>query len=430
MPEILQKEGNREIIRKESSGGHTEDAPLNFFMPTYVKSNSRIGTVPGRRVSTGRQPETKNRKIISTSLTQDVKLHTTENAWKPLAKQFKDVADPDEQETLELLKKIRGILNKLTPQKYDDLSKQILSFKIDTEDRLKRVLDLVFEKAVDEPAFCLQYANLCKHLSKFKVMVNKEENAEEVKFLKLLLHKCQKEFEADIYASITDLKERQEEIEKCTDPQQKKFKREVLDEDMRRARKRSLGNIKLIGELYKLNMLKANIMVQCIDNLIKDADDESLECLCALLRTIGGQIELEASKSQQQTMLLDAFFGKMQNVADHKDPKVKGTSARVRFMLRDINDMRRNGWKARRDENLPKMIDEIHSDAQKEDEQMIRDRHQHSSKKQQEERDHNKKGGRQGNESGEGGAQWTTVIGRKSQNASQPNIDWQKMRNM
>ena len=304
------------------------------------------------------------------------------------------VDDPEEKETQELLKKIRGILNKLTPQKYEDLLKQIIGLKIDTEDRLKRVLDLIFEKAVDEPAFCIQYANLCKHLSNvFKVTkVNEENTAEEVKFHKLLISKCQKEFETEIYASITDLKQRQEEIENTTDQLKRKMLTEVLDEDMRRARKRSLGNIKLIGELYKLKMLKANIMVQCIDGLLREADDESLECLCALLKTIGEQIESEALNNAKQYAVFNNFFAKMESIAEQKNPEVKGTSARVRFMLRDVIDMRSNSWKSRRDENLPKRIDEIHMEVQKEDEQSARELHQHTLNRKQEERDRKQKG--------------------------------------
>lgn len=341
-----------------------------------------------KRPSQHGKHQDKQRKIISTSLTYDVKLHTTDNAWRPKASVTAN--DPEEQQTLDLLKKIRGILNKLTPQKYDDLVNQIMSFKVDTEDRLKRVLDLVFEKAVDEPAFCLQYANLCKHLSRFKVTINKDDKEEQVKFQNLLLSKCQKEFEADIYSGIEDLEERQKEINECEDPAKKKMLFEILDEDMRRARKRSLGNIKLIGELYKLKMLKANIMVQCIDNLCKEKDDESLECLCALLKTIGEQIESEAA-NHNKFGILDSFFQTMEKIATQQFPDVK-TSSRVRFMLRDVIDMRRNNWKARRDENLPKMIDEIHQEVKKEDEQRAQDLHQHTYQKKQEEKDRKQRG--------------------------------------
>ena len=46
----------------------------------------------------------------------------------------------------ELYRKLRGILNKLTPQKFETLNQQVLDLKIDTEERLKGVIDIIFEK--------------------------------------------------------------------------------------------------------------------------------------------------------------------------------------------------------------------------------------------------------------------------------------------
>ena len=62
-----------------------------------------------------------------------------------------------------------------------------------------------------------------------------------------------------------------------------------------RARRRSLGNIQFIGELYKFKMLTARTMHQCIEKLIKTTDEESLECMCRLLTTVGKDLELETS---------------------------------------------------------------------------------------------------------------------------------------
>ena len=52
-------------------------------------------------------------------------------------------------------------------------------------------------------------------------------------------------------------------------------------------RRRSLGNIRFIGELYRIKMLNGNIMHGCIRKLLKETDEESLECLCRLVTTIG-----------------------------------------------------------------------------------------------------------------------------------------------
>lgn len=46
----------------------------------------------------------------------------------------------------ELFKTVRGILNKLTPSKFDKLLTRIQALDIDTEDRLAGVIKLFFEK--------------------------------------------------------------------------------------------------------------------------------------------------------------------------------------------------------------------------------------------------------------------------------------------
>ena len=61
----------------------------------------------------------------------------------------------------ELLRRVRSILNKLTPQMFQQLMKQVMELSIDTEERLKGVIDLVFEKAISEPNFSVAYANMC-----------------------------------------------------------------------------------------------------------------------------------------------------------------------------------------------------------------------------------------------------------------------------
>lgn len=48
----------------------------------------------------------------------------------------------------DILRKVRGILNKLTPQKFQTLTQQIIDLDINTEDRLKGTIDLVFEKVM------------------------------------------------------------------------------------------------------------------------------------------------------------------------------------------------------------------------------------------------------------------------------------------
>ena len=86
-------------------------------------------------------------------------------------------------------------------------------------------------------------------------------------------------------------------------PQQEEEKQRLHDEledSKDKARRRSLGNIKFIGELFKLKMLTEVIMHDCIVKLLKNHDEESLECLCRLLSTIGKDLDFEKAKVQQQ----------------------------------------------------------------------------------------------------------------------------------
>ena len=46
----------------------------------------------------------------------------------------------------EIYHKLRSILNKLTPQKFQTLTQQISELEIDTLERLEGVIDLIFEK--------------------------------------------------------------------------------------------------------------------------------------------------------------------------------------------------------------------------------------------------------------------------------------------
>lgn len=75
---------------------------------------------------------------ISLSLREDVKLRETENAWKPRMEKADDDAS--------LNKKVRSVLNKLTPEKFSTLVDQVRKLPINTMDRLSGVIELVFEK--------------------------------------------------------------------------------------------------------------------------------------------------------------------------------------------------------------------------------------------------------------------------------------------
>uniref|UniRef100_A0A665UEI9 Eukaryotic translation initiation factor 4 gamma 1 n=1 Tax=Echeneis naucrates TaxID=173247 RepID=A0A665UEI9_ECHNA len=244
------------------------------------------------------------------------------------------------------------ILNKLTPQKFQQLMKQVTELTIDTEERLKGVIDLTFEKAISEPDFSVAYANMCRCLMGLKVQTTDKPGAT-VNFRKLLLNRCQKEFEKD-KDDDEIFEKKQKELEAA---EYSKRLVEELEEAKDKARRRSLGNIKFIGELFKLKMLTEVIMHDCIVKLLKNHDEESLECLCRLLSTIGKDLDFEKAKPR-----MDQYFNQMEKII-----KERKTTSRIRFMLQDVLDLRRNNWVPRRGDQGPKTIDQIHKEAELEE---------------------------------------------------------------
>ncbi|XP_071623383.1 eukaryotic translation initiation factor 4 gamma 3 isoform X7 [Heliangelus exortis] len=318
-------------------------------LPTGLLNVGPRRSQPGQR----REP----RKIITVCVKEDVHLKKAENAWKPSLKRENQTEDPENVKTQELFRKVRSILNKLTPQMFNQLMKQVTDLTVDTEERLKGVIDLVFEKAIDEPSFSVAYANMCRCLVTLKVpMADKPGST--VNFRKLLLNRCQKEFEKD-KADDDVFEKKQKELEAATTPEEKTRLHDELEEAKDKARRRSIGNIKFIGELFKLKMLTEVIMHDCVVKLLKNHDEESLECLCRLLTTIGKDLDFEKAKPR-----MDQYFNQMEKIV-----KERKTSSRIRFMLQDVIDLRLCNWVSRRADQGPKTIEQIHKEAKIEEQE-------------------------------------------------------------
>ncbi|TKY68870.1 Eukaryotic translation initiation factor 4G [Spatholobus suberectus] len=245
-------------------------------------------------------------------------------------------------------RQLKAILNKLTPQNFDRLFEQVKAVNIDNTVTLTGVISQIFEKALMEPTFCEMYANFCLHLA--SELPDFGEDSEKITFKRLLLNKCQEEFERG---------EREQEEANKADEGEVKQSAEEREERRIKARRRMLGNIRLIGELYKKKMLTERIMHECIKKLLgqyQDPDEEDIEALCKLMSTIGEMIDHPKAKEH-----MDVYFERMKLLSNNMK-----LSSRVRFMLKDAIDLRKNKWQQRRKVEGPKKIEEVHRDAAQE----------------------------------------------------------------
>jgi len=269
----------------------------------------------------------------------------TTRRWIPPSTLRRDALSQEDHNDF-IFRKIRGLLNKLTPETFERLSRNLLSIGLNSRSILGGLILLIFQKALDEPKYCSMYAQLCKRLS--EDAPNFEPSDSACTFNLCLLQQCQEEFEKRRRS-----RESYSEDGVRLSPDQEE-KRQI-------ARRKMVGNLRFIGELCKLEIVRKRILYDCIEELLqksrRSSGDlaEDLECLCQIIRTSGRVLDIPDAKD-----LMDQYFARIQQLS--VSPKLP---LRIRFMLQDIIDLRSAGWRPRKiaQTDGPRTITEVREEA-------------------------------------------------------------------
>lgn len=284
--------------------------------------------------------------------------------------------DSDEEE---LFRKVRGLLNKLTPEKFEKLSVEFCNLSIKNPKALKGIIVLILDKALTETAYSDLYAELCQRLDKwvpnFEIpnkAINSSNNI--TTFRKLLLTVCQHEFDnrsnyttSSIVSNINESANFTNSVTVIPQNFSDDEKKAQLELARQNAKKKMLGNVKFIGELGRIDLLTEAILHKCIKTLLEKQRDEKysdmsedLECLCKMMPTIGKKLDQgEAIK------LMDQYFERMKKLIAMKSGNEYALPMRIRFMLQDLIDLRTKLWQPRKTQvdQTPKSMHEVRNGA-------------------------------------------------------------------
>jgi translation initiation factor 4G len=327
-------------------------------------NSPRVGSSRGKGSRRGpNKNEQAEAKAMPLTAGQAVKdLERSQTGWKPqslTSTQPQQAAGHMAPDMVQ--RKVKAALNKMTPEKFDKISDQILEIAAQSKDEsdgrtLRQVIQLTFEKACDESHWSSMYAKFCSRMLATMSTDIKDENVRDkhgnpvvggALFRKYLLNRCQEEFERGWEINLPEAPEEGKEITMLTDEYY----------IAAAAKRKGLGLIQFIGELYKLGMLTLRIMHECVLKLLDFEglpDESAIESLVKLLRTVGETME----SAEAGPKMINMYFERIEKVMN-----MEGLPSRLRFMLLDTIDIRKSGWKSKDILKGPKTIAEIHQEA-------------------------------------------------------------------
>ena len=347
------KISNEEDLLSEEVKNHFED-----FKEEEREGGKKKKREEGKPYNNNKQSYTKGANNSKATNTKDVQnsnpAPVQENSmeqWarKDLTKEIK-AAEEFKQKLEETIKddpikrNLRGYLNMLTKDNYEQTKLEILNVIKDNVDYQEKFLDVLFQKAVLERAYVELYAKLCKELDKELPQKNPKKEVKEGEKKKKensvmrakLLDKCREIFQIKHNEKFDEYIKEKDPIER-----ENKLKKFVL------------GNVYFITELIKIKILSKKIAPVCIKNLFERYEniknDEKLRLINieaiviftdqfgSLVHSQGKKIDSKDAQSFKES--IDEIFQKLDKIKD--EPNLPGF---IKYKIINLIDKRKHNY--------------------------------------------------------------------------------------
>lgn len=357
--EDLHLEAITEIVKVDVKNVYDFEEILNIYKdirqhPDFEKVSEEIRAFESRTLTTYRIKghnkknkeslkankdwrENEDVEIVSTTVWRKPKTEEEEKIVQK-AKRYKTKLTGTKEEHEKIKRTIKSTLNKLSPSNLDKLKEQLLGIGKESVNNLIFLVQCIFEKAWSEVKYTQMYASLCKFLKeKFEMhsFPGLEVDPKKNLFKYELLERCENSFTQTPSEEFTGLSIEETEAKRS------------------QIKKKTLGNVRFIGELFKVELITSKVILNCVNELINTEpfDEDKIEGACILLSTGGSSFE--RSKLIGET---DNIFKILESII-----KSESLTSKNRFKLMDVIDERKNNWKRLFKEEV-KTVKEIHEE--------------------------------------------------------------------
>jgi hypothetical protein len=230
----------------------------------------------------------------------------------------------------EVSRAARRLLNKLTEEKFESISAQVLELPLETPAQLSALVSEVFRAATSQRAFLPLYAEVCQRLDA-RLAEDASGPTGGMTFRKTLVRECQMSFEKYLHKARPDAEQLEGlGYEDCY----------AEESAMKAAR---LGNMRFIGELLVRGLIASRVLLAIMSQLLAGSEDD-VESLVALLSVAGRHFDRKNATAQSASVR-ETFTGLEKR--SHESSSEQALSQRVRFQIRDLLEARERGWAKR-----------------------------------------------------------------------------------